>query len=55
MVLLQQMISAGLAIIFSIVIFFTSHRFIESRSAKHLIQGINATVLLEMSHQKFLP
>jgi len=55
MVLLQQMISAGLAIIFSIVIFFTSHRFIEARSAKHLIQDINATVLLEMSHQKFLP
>jgi hypothetical protein len=55
MVLLQHTISAGLAIIFSIRMFFASHLFIEARSAKHLIQGINASVLLEMSHQKFLP
>jgi len=48
-------ISAGLVIIFSAAMFVTSHFFVEARSAKHLIQGISASVLLEMSHQKFLP
>jgi hypothetical protein len=48
-------VSAGLAIIFSAAMFVTSHFFIEARSAKHLVQGISASVLLEMSHQKFLP
>jgi hypothetical protein len=49
-----QVISAGLAIVFSATLFFTSNRFIESRSAKHLTHVISASVL-EMSHQKFLP
>jgi hypothetical protein len=48
-------ISAGLAIIFSAAMFVASHFFIEAKSAKHLVQGISASVLLEMSHQKFLP
>jgi hypothetical protein len=48
-------VSAGLAIIFSAAMFVTSHFSIEARSAKHLVQGISASVLLEMSHQKFLP
>lgn len=42
-------VSAGLAIIFSAAMFVTSHVFIEARSAKHLVQGISASVLLEMS------
>jgi hypothetical protein len=51
----QHVISAGLAIVFLVAMFFTSHLFIESRSAKHLIQGNNDAVLVKMSHQKSLP
>jgi hypothetical protein len=36
---LHQLVSAGLAIIFSAVMFVTSHLFIEARSAKHLVTG----------------
>ena len=36
---LHQLVSAGLAIIFSAVMFVTSHLLIEARSAKHLVTG----------------
>lgn len=48
-------ISAGLVIIFSAAMFVTSHFFVEARSAKHLVQGISALGLLDMSHRNFLP
>jgi hypothetical protein len=51
----QQVLNAGLAVVFFVAMFFTSHLFIESRSAKHLIQGMNDAVLVKMSHPNFLP
>jgi hypothetical protein len=52
---LGQLASAGLTMAFLAVMLVSSYLFLEARSARHLIQGVNASVLLEMSHQKFLP
>jgi hypothetical protein len=51
----QHALSAGLAIAFSVAMLFTSHLFMESRSAKHLIQGVDDAVLIKVSRQKSVP
>jgi hypothetical protein len=50
----QHVISVGLATAFLVAMFFPMRLFMESRSAKHLIQCINDAVLVEMSDQKSL-
>ena len=49
----HQLVSAGLATIFSAVMVIASHLFTEARSAKHLVTGSAALVRLEMSRQGF--
>lgn len=51
----EHFLSAGVAITFLVAMFFTSHLFIESRSATHRVQGMNDAMLVKMSHQKSLP
>jgi hypothetical protein len=51
----EHFLSAGVAITFLVAMIFTSHLFIESRSATHRVQGMNDAMLVKMSHQKSLP